>query len=43
LDSPEAFRNEEITKYKKEWMQGAIELIPTRLLKQFGKETKMIF
>ena len=35
LENPNAFRNEDISKYKKEWMQAAIELIPNHLLSKF--------
>ena len=43
LENPDAFRNEEISKYKKEWMQAAIELIPNALLSKYQSMTKTIF
>ena len=32
IDSQEAIRNDEISKYKKEWMAKALDLIPDNLL-----------
>ena len=43
LDSPDSIRNEEVSKFRKEWMQHALDLIPDRLLRQHSREVKIVF
>ena len=43
LDSPDSIRNEEIAKYRKEWMQRSLDLIPDALLQRFSEEVKTVF
>lgn len=43
VDSQEAIKNEEISKYKKEWMAKALDLIPDSLLQNFPSEVRKLF
>ena len=43
LDSTEAIKNEEISKYKKEWMSHALDLVPDHLLQQHSTEVRKLF
>jgi len=35
IESPDAIRNEEISKYRKEWMSHALDLVPDDLLSRY--------
>ncbi len=43
IDSQEAIRNDEISKYKKEWMAKALDLIPDNLLQTYAAEVRKLF
>lgn len=43
VDSPDSIRNEEIAKFRKEWMQRSLDLIPDALLQRFSEEVKTVF
>jgi hypothetical protein len=43
MDSPDAIKNEEISKYKKEWMSHALDYIPDELLQRFANEVRKLF
>lgn len=43
VDSGDYIKSEEVSKFRKEWMQRAIELLPERLLRRFSREAKVIF
>ena len=43
LDSPDSIRSEEVAKYKKEWMQKALDLIPENLLMRYSDNVKVVF
>jgi hypothetical protein len=43
LDSPDSIRNEEVAKFRKEWMQRALDLIPDALLQRYSDDVKRVF
>lgn len=43
LESPEAIKNEEISKYKKEWMSHALDLVPDQLLSAHSSQVRKLF
>lgn len=43
LESPDAIKNEEISKFKKEWMSHALELVPDSLLSNHATTVRKIF
>ena len=43
IESADSIKNEEISKYKKEWMSHALDLIPDHLLKDFSEEVRILF
>ena len=36
IESPEAIKNEEITKFKKIWMKKAIDLVPENMIETYS-------
>lgn len=43
IENPESIRNDELSKYKKEWMKNALDLVPDYLLSTFPIAVKMLF
>jgi hypothetical protein len=43
VDSQDSIRNEEVAKFKKEWIQRAADLIPDHLLQNFSGNVKAVF
>ena len=43
LDSPDSIRNEEVAKFRREWMQRSLDLVPDPLLRRFSTEVKSVF
>ena len=43
IDSPDSIRNEELSRYKKEWLKKALDLVPDFLISTFPVEVKMLF
>jgi len=43
VESAEAIKNEEISKFKKDWMQKALDLIPDTLVQRFSTELRQLF
>jgi dynein heavy chain len=43
IESADAIRTEEISKYKKEWMSKAIDLLPDGLIKEYPDELRILF
>lgn len=43
LDSPDSIRNEEVAKFRKEWMQHALDFIPDFLLQTYSEHVKVVF
>jgi dynein heavy chain len=43
IESPDSIRNEEVAKFRKEWMQKALDLIPETLLTQYSTLVKEVF
>ena len=43
IDSPDAIRNEEVSKYKKEWMSHALDLVPDELVQAFPDSLRQLF
>lgn len=43
LDSQDAIKSEEISKYKKEWMSHALDLVPDQLLSNYAASVRKIF
>ena len=43
VESQEAIKNEEISKYKKEWMSKALDLIPDQLLQKYSNNVRNLF
>ena len=43
IDSADSIRTEELSKYKKEWMKRALDLVPDYLLSTFAVEVKVLF
>ena len=43
LESSDSIRSEEVSKYRTEWMQNALDRVPERLLKRFSKHVKQVF
>lgn len=43
IESQDAIKNEEISKYKKDWMSHALDLVPEKLLSQFNIQVRKIF
>ena len=43
IENPDSIRNDELSKYKKEWMKNALDLVPDFLLSTFPVEVKMLF
>ena len=43
VENPDSIRNDELSKYKKEWMKNALDLVPDFLLSTFPVEVKLLF
>ena len=43
IQSPDSFKNDELSKYNKEWMKKALDLVPDYLLSTFPIEVKTLF
>jgi hypothetical protein len=43
LESSEAIRSEEVSKYRTEWMQKALDRVPDRLLRLYSRHVKLVF
>ncbi len=43
VESPDAIKIEEISKYKKKWMEAALNLIPDKYLTEFANLIKELF
>ena len=43
IDNPDSIRNDELSKYKKEWMKNALDLVPDYLLSAHPIQVKKIF
>ena len=43
VQNPDSIRNDELSKYKKDWMKNALDLVPDYLLSTFPIEVKKIF
>lgn len=43
IDNPDSIQNKELSKYRKEWMKRALDLVPDYLLSTFATEVKMLF
>lgn len=43
IQAPECIRNEEISKYKKEWMSNALDLLSDTLVKEHSEELRELF
>ena len=43
IDNPDSIRNDELSKYKKEWMKHALDLVPDYLLSAHPIAVKKIF
>lgn len=43
IESPDAIKTEEISKFKKEWMSRALDLIPDQLLQRYSNEVRQLF
>ena len=43
IENPDSIRNDELSKYKKEWMKNALDLVPDYLLSTFPIEVKLLF
>jgi dynein heavy chain len=43
IESADAIRNEEISKYKKDWMSHALDLIPDTLLQTLPNDVRKLF
>jgi hypothetical protein len=43
IESTDAIRNEEISKYKKEWMSHALDMVPDALLAKYQIEVRKLF
>lgn len=43
IESPESIRNDELSKYKKEWMKNALDLVPDFLLSTYPIQVKLLF
>ena len=43
IESADAIRNEEISKYKKDWMSHALDLIPDELVQTFPDTLRALF
>ena len=43
VDSQDAIKTEEISKFKKEWMSKALDLVPDILLQTYNNDVRMLF
>lgn len=43
IDNPDSIQNKELSKYRKEWMKRALDLVPDYLLSTFATEVKVLF
>lgn len=43
VENPDSIRNDELSKYKKEWMKNALDLVPDYLLSTFPVAVKLLF
>jgi len=43
IDNPDSIRNDELSKYKKEWMKNALDHVPDYLLTSFPMQVKILF
>ncbi len=43
IENPDCIRNDELSKYKKEWMKNALDHVPDYLLTSFPLQVKVLF
>ena len=43
VDSPDAIKTEEISKYRKKWMANALNLVPDKFMTEYAQFIKSLF